>query len=663
MESAFGLQLKKFVVRALCYALGLVIILALALAIIFSLIKPKLMLLAQAEMRKYGVEAQNMDMSLFGIVHMRNIAMPLSAGAMVRIDAVSARPPLHFLGQTWLGSNGALYNLRLEKDGMRLTVPELRFSGVAVEDKDPAIMSHRLQMLKRLAARRLYADKIQLAVAPEAGQNHAAAPERVKLETVISNFVLSGLAQGKIAGLAYDSMKSGAVLPANEQKQATGDKAVAGKNGPAHAANGQDNRQSTVQSGAFLAENLDIAALYALAKNLLPQPAAKNVAALPLPVDARRLIGKIRLHNVTMRAEDEKFGSVHVTVGELGSDGFALKKPMVPADFITRISPPAGAAAAAAKKQLLLYNLRRILADIASINIEMQNVSAEVTPGKNALTGTVAAAAAQAPPPAASDDKQKTVREILDEEQVEEQPAGRPALHFPADFKLSLAAFALTADHWERVIPYNFYVKVKDLVYRPGPTDSALLSALQEIGRKDLQFSLLGDMAWEAADSSLNIRRLAFSGRGIGGFELQGKFLDIPESFFAGKAESVDAILNEAAIANMEIRLQDSGFIHSLVQWGTQQINISAEELQKDLHDIAVKSPPLLLKNSREAQNFSDVFGAFIADSGTIRVSMSAPQPAGLKLSDILSAQNDLPALLTRLKLTADRTDSAPLIE
>ncbi|KAA6204696.1 MAG: hypothetical protein DU429_05880 [Candidatus Tokpelaia sp.] len=659
MESAFGLQLKKFIVRALCYALGLVIILALALAIIFSLLKPKLMLLAQAEMRKYGVEAQNMDMSLFGTVHMRNIAMPLPAGGMVRIDEVSARPPLHFLGQTWLGSNGVLYNLRLEKGGVRLAVPELRFSGLAVEDKDQAIVSHSLQMLKRLAVRRLYADKIRLAVVPEAGQNNAAAPERVKLETVIDNFVLSGLARGKIAGLAYDSMESGAVLPASEQKQAAGDKAAAGQNGAAQAANGQNNRQSTVQSGAFLAENLDIAALYALTKNLLPPPAAKNAAALPLPVEARRLVGKIRLHNIAVRAEDEKFGSVHVTAGEFGSNGFALKRPMAPADFITRISPAAGAEAAAAKKQLVLHNLRRILADIAAVNIEMRNVSAEVTPGREALAGIAAAAAA----PAAGDDKQKTVREILDEEQAEEPSAGRPALHLPVDFKLSLAAFALTADHWEQLIPYNFYVKVKDLVYRPGPTDSALLSALQETGRQDLQFSLLGDMAWEAADSSLNIRRLAFSGRGIGGFELQGKFLDIPESFFAGKAESVDAILNKAAIANMEIRLQDSGFIHSLVQWGTQEINISAEELQTDLHDIAVKSPPLLLKNSREAQNFSDVFGAFIADSGTIRISMSAPQPEGLKLSDILSAQDDLPALLSRLKLTADRTDSAPLIE
>jgi len=287
----------------------------------------------------------------------------------------------------------------------------------------------------------------------------------------------------------------------------------------------------------------------------------------------------------------------------------------------------------------------------------MDNVQAEVKSGASA---EAAAAARPAGP-------EKTVSDIIDEEQAGssgEQAAGRPGLHLPPDFRLGVKAFALTADNWQQAVPYRFYIKLKDLVYRPeGETqaNSGLLSLLRADGQQDLHISLLGDIAWEAADSSLNIRRLAFYGRDLGGFDMQGKLLDIPAAVFAAKPAAVNTILNEAAIANLEIRLQDSGFIHNLVQWGTRQINISAEELQTDLHDIMVKSPPLLLKNSREAQNFSDVFGAFIAHSGTVRITMTAPQAGGLKLHDILSAQDDLPALLGKLQLTAD-TGKADLV-
>lgn len=676
MESAFSSELKQLVIRA---ALGALILLAAVLLLagaVFMMLKPKLLAVAQAEMRKYGVEAQTVDMSLFGTVDMRNIAVPLHESGALRMDRLAVRPPLRFLGRTWLGGSGALYNLRLEKGGITAFIPELRFSGVSLEAKDARIGSHSLQMLQRLQASSLYADKIQLAVKPQAagGDNagaDAAAKPAAALETAISGFSLSGLSGGKIARLAYAGMDSNAAM--QESNGAAG-----GKNAAADF--GLDSgRQSALRSGAFLAEKLDAAALYALAKSLLPQPADKEKSAPPFPEGARSLIGKIRLRDVALRAEDEKLGSIRLAAGELSSNGFSLKGKKSLADFITELPAADAKQAAAEKKQIIVHNLRQLLSDIAAIDIETQNVAVEVaareTPAQDAAEPPAlpkAAAETAAKDSQNAAEEQKSVNDILDEERESKAEQERAALaqekwkknisRLPGHFKLSLAAFALTANHWERAIPYSFYVKVKDLVYSPGQTDNDLILAMQAMGRKDLQFSLLGDMDWDSGDSSLNIKRLAFYEHDMGGFSLQGRFLDIPQSFFDGKAEAAQTILNEAAVAKLEILLQDSGFVKNLMQWGTKQINISAKELRDDLYDIAVKSPPLLLKNREEARSLSKVFGAFIADSGNMRITVTAP-PNGLKLSDFMAAQEDMAGLLEKLQLTADRPQTASLAD
>lgn len=658
MDAALAMRLRQFFVRAALYALGLIVVLAAVFGVLFTLAKPKLLSLAQAEMRKYGVEAGETDMSLFGYVHMRDLSVPLSDGGRLRAAELSVRPPLHFLGQTWLSGAGALYNLRAEKNGMSVFIPELHFNGASLEEKDASLGSHSLQMLMRLRLGSLYADKIALTFAPakaesgKAGEaekpQNSAAPQ-----AVINGFGISGLSGGKIAAVSFSGMDSGFSLPA--AKAAGEDKAGAGK-------------ISHMRSGAFLARDIDAGLLYALARSLAPS-AANSAAKIPFPRGKADLAGIIRLYNIDIEAEDEKFGTIRLAADELTSRSLALKGDKTEADFILQM--PAGGEAAEQnneKKRILLHNLRSLLSDMASVDISAQNAMLEIEPRPEILAAAEAARRAQALSAAQAADKHKTVRDILDEEQEQAERGqsaadASQAAHLPLQFKLKLSSFALKANHWQQAIPHDFYVKLKDFAFIPGKNRNELLQALHDMGHDNLQFSLLGDIGWNPDNSDLTIKHLAFYGRDMGGFSLQGKLLDVPQAVFDGKPEAINRALNEAGIGDMEMRLADSGFIKNLVQWGTTQINISAAELQTDLHDIAVKSPPLLLKNRKEAQNFSDVFGAFVRDSGTIRIKMSAPQQGGLKLHDIMASQDDLSALLDRLQLSAERLSAEPLPE
>jgi len=687
METASGSRLKSFFLRLAFYAAGLALIIALLLALAFSLARPKLLALAQRELSRQGLQARDLDMSLFGRVHIYDLSAPLKQGGFLRIAEISARPPLHFWGKTWLGSAGSLYDMRLEKGGVKLFIPQLSFSGAALEDKDPAITSRSLQMLKRLRAGSVYADKVDISL-EKPGADGA------EINAELHDFGLQGLSNGKISRLFYSSMGSGAAMESTP--------GIAGPAGGADnnaAAGGGRNaaeagRRSNMQSGAFSAVNIDAAALYALARSLVPRSAGGEDDAdghkIAFPADARDLIGAVQLSNVNIDVEDDALGRLHIAAAELASGGLALKGDKSAADFITVLPAEQAAGAASGKdspgKQIMLHNLRALLADMAAVDIRADAINIAAAPGPQLLAARAAAEAKAATDKALAN--AKTVNDVLNQtQQQDEQSAdtagsgdsveadaddsaadaphsglGQQLKTLPLQFKLSLKSFALRADQWQQAIPHRFYVRLDDFIYLPGDNNNALLQALHDMGHENLQFSLLGDIAWNAGDSALAINRLAFHGRDMGGFSVQGKFLNIPQTLFDGRPEGVAETLNRAGIANMEIWLEDEGFIKNLVRWGTTQINISAAELQSDLHDIAVKSPPLLFRNRQEAQNFAKVFGAFVDDSGSVRIMMSAPQSGGLKLSDIMNSQEALSVVLDKLHLTADRpAQSAPL--
>jgi len=687
METASGSRLKRLILRLAFYAAAFIVVLAALWALVFTLARPKLLAVAERELRKNGAEARSLDMSLLGTVRAYDLTAPLKQGGALRIGEIAARPPLHFLGRTWLGGSGNIYNLRLEKSGAAVFIPRLSFSGVSLEDKDPAIASRSLQMLLRLRAGGLYADKVALdfsrgAAAGAAGMQ---AGGGAGLHAVLHNFAVTGLNQGKIAQISYSGMDSGAALAGGEN---------------AGSASGA-GRRSDMHSGAFQAANIDAAALYALARSLAPAEPGNAEHKAAFPAGARELIGAVQLSNVNIDAEDARLGSIHIAAGALRGGSLALKGQKSLSDFITELpaAPAGGEDKAAAKKRIMLHNLRGLLADMAAVDLSAADINIAVKPGPELLAARAAAEAREAKAAAKQAAHLKTVGDILAAEQngaaAEDSTAGEadndnsgaadnvdaeaeaeaeaaaPAAggsgghlgHLPLQFELTLKAFDLRANQWQQAIPHNFYVKVKDLTYFPGPNNNGLLQALREMGHQNLQFSLLGDIAWNPANSELSLNRLAFYGRDMGGFSLKGTFLDVPQSVFDGRPEAVNAALNQAGIENMEIWLQDSGFIHNLVQWGTTEINISANELQTDLHDIAVKSPPLLFHNRQEAQDFAKIFGSFVDNSGTIRITVSAPQQGGLKFADIMNSQDDLSVLLNQLHMTIDRPAQPPQIE
>lgn len=374
---------------------------------------------------------------------------------------------------------------------------------------------------------------------------------------------------------------------------------AAGSLDAALAAMHPGQKAPVVRSGMISAENVDIASAYAFVKGI----------ALPGGEDSRPLAGPLQLDGLQMDMAGETGESVHLSVGRLASSGLSLrsaKTPLLPAIQAVlaagRQDIPSGE-----KKKELLQDARAVLENIAAFDAEVSDAAMD-----------------------------------------------------SANLKMALSSFELKSRPGTGAASSAFLVRLQDLTLDLSQADNEYARFVRDMGYEKMQLSVLADMLWSFKERTLTLRNVSFSGNDMGEFSFKGTLLDVDEGIFSGDTSSMLAAFEEAAIAEFDMMLADTGIISRFIDWETVQINVPRQELKDDLYEIAVKTPLLLLKGSADAQRIADACGAFIRDSGVLRIHMAARDRTGLRLSDLSAGQNDISALLNLVELSVTTEKQPP---
>jgi len=186
-----GAFVAKFLGRILTYLLGLLVVLALVGTGAFVIARPQIDEFVSAEIKKRGLEIEGWELGFNGRANLRQARMTLPEGIELKAALISARPPL-------AGFPGAatLYDLRLERGDISLTIPELDISSISQYEKEPAIANKLLQALQQFAFDQVTASAIRLTVAGGDGAT-----------LTLKDFILSNMEQGKIGRLMLAGME------------------------------------------------------------------------------------------------------------------------------------------------------------------------------------------------------------------------------------------------------------------------------------------------------------------------------------------------------------------------------------------------------------------------------------------------------------------------
>jgi|GEM_PF-4343266 len=275
--------LAKFLLRALIYLLGLVLVLTLTGVAAFVIARPQIDEFVAAEVRKRGLEVEAWDFGFNGRANLRGVRGSLVDGVEIEAALVSARPPL-------AGFSGAatLYDVYIKRGDVSLIIPKLDISGISQHDKDSKITQRFLQIIHQFEIGRLEAETITLKIGDEAS-----------VAGKLSHLQIKDIAKGKIGNFKFDGLES-------ELDQITLD---AGK--------------GLLRTGAVEMRDLDIAGAF----NYLIGQETENQTSIaimgPMQIGEVSFDGAMAAQNLSMK------------LGSLNSQGVSLKPSnIVPLDVL-----------------------------------------------------------------------------------------------------------------------------------------------------------------------------------------------------------------------------------------------------------------------------------------------------------------------------------------
>jgi len=216
----------------------------------------------------------------------------------------------------------------------------------------------------------------------------------------------------------------------------------------------------------------------------------------------------------------------------------------------------------------------------------------------------------------------------------------------------SLEALTLRVDEQTYGIPSKMQIQLTDLV-----SDKEFLSAfLPELKNLDLdtiRVSMNADENW-SRDTEKLLMQFAFKMDQIGSFSTGISLNNIPEEAFALKDEVITGLLYNATIQNLNLEMTDAGGFERGLKALSAFYQKDPDALKSTLiQNINMATAFLPGGRHKNVSVLVDAVKTFIQAPGTLNISIDAISTDGVGLSDILRANNDIPAMLDLVDVKA----------
>lgn len=229
---------------------------------------------------------------------------------------------------------------------------------------------------------------------------------------------------------------------------------------------------------------------------------------------------------------------------------------------------------------------------------------------------------------------------------VEETSGGR--------VEAGIAALDVTLGGYRNGIPSALSVSGSGIrLPIPGGEHGAALSAM---GLESLELGYDAEARWDEASRTIDVDRLSIAGAGLGTIELSGTIGNAGPELFSENHEVARVAALALTLREVTIDLEDSGLTPALIALAAKEQNTPPAAFHVALSGMAQAVPLAVLGATPEALGLSRALGAFLGGTPNLRITLTATDPAGLGLAELMAAQEN-PALLNG-KITIAATAS-----
>jgi hypothetical protein len=206
-------------------------------------------------------------------------------------------------------------------------------------------------------------------------------------------------------------------------------------------------------------------------------------------------------------------------------------------------------------------------------------------------------------------------------------------------------------------IPADIASSATDVSVTMPPESRPALAALG-IENLNLGYSLAAK--WDEPSSTIAVNDLTVAVDQLGGISVSGIVGNAGDALFAADPQTALAAAMSLTVKELTISLDNQGFVPALIAFAALEQNQPPQALHLAFTGMAQAMPLALLGATPDAQGLSGALGAFFQGAPNLTVTLTAVDPNGIGLPELMAAQENPALLRGKVTITA-ATDGEPV--
>jgi hypothetical protein len=223
----------------------------------------------------------------------------------------------------------------------------------------------------------------------------------------------------------------------------------------------------------------------------------------------------------------------------------------------------------------------------------------------------------------------------------------------PERIRLKLGNFSTSASDQINGIPTKINLSIDGLAFKlPETTADAGLKQLKALGYSALDVSARLSLNWSEQNRQLSLSDLSFSGADMGKVRVSADVGNISKDIFEADLQTAQLSLMGATAKSLKLQVENNGLADKLIAMQARNQGSKPDDVRKELSGMASMAIPAFLGNSDQAKALAGAVSGFLQKPGSLKIDLTAKNPAGIGLPDIATVSDPQKAL-TLVNVTA----------
>jgi hypothetical protein len=214
--------------------------------------------------------------------------------------------------------------------------------------------------------------------------------------------------------------------------------------------------------------------------------------------------------------------------------------------------------------------------------------------------------------------------------------------------------FDLTLGDYVNAIPTSISTEGTNLRLQiPPDMEDEGLQMLTELGIDELDLGFALALVWNEANETIDVSRLSVEGANLASIAVSGTIAKAVADLFSDDVNLATATAMGLTVTDLEVDVEDYGGIDIFMTLAGQEQGASAAQMRPMMAGVVEGMAAGLLGGTPQATGVAQALGNFLRGGQGVTINVTANDPNGIGLPELMQAEQDPTVLLNQVTIDA----------